>query len=340
MFASQAGWMSDATREEKMKFARHAMVAFIAMLFAGHAHAQDWPTRPIKLIVPSGPGLGADVLARLMAERVSRQLGQQMFVENISGGAGMVGGQVAARAAPDGYTFYFGLAGALSSNLVLFKSVPYDPLRDFTPVAMVSESGPFVISVQSEQPFKTLADLIAYAKANPGKLSYGIDASSGYQVVVGQLLSKRAGIEMLPVPYRATAQVMQDTVSGTNPMMISAVAAVEGFVQSGKLRRLAITSGQRFPGLDDLPAVAETLPGFRVDGWLAVVAPAGTPEPIVARLNKEIDAFIKDPETQKRLLAMGFATKSAGTPASIRAFMASEIDAWHELAKELNIQPQ
>lgn len=205
---------------------------------------------------------------------------------------------------------------------------------------MVSESGPFVISVKAELPVKSLPDLIAYAKANAGKLSYGIDASSGYQVVIGQLLTKRAGIDMVQVPYRATAQVMQDTAAGVTQVMISAVAAVEGFIQSGKLRRIAITSSERFPGLEDLPTVAETLPGFRVDGWLAVVAPTGTPEPIIARLNHEIDVFIKDPETQQRLRALGFATKSAGTPDSIRAFIRSEIDAWAAIAKEMNIQPQ
>jgi len=327
-----------------MKFARHVMGLVAAVVFAGavqvSAFGQDWPTRPVKLIVPTGPGLGADVLARMMSERVSRQLGQPMFVENIPGAAGMVGAQAAARSAPDGYTFFFGLAGALTSNLVQFKSVPYDPERDFTPVAMVSESGPFVISVNPEQPFKTLGELIAYAKANPGKLSYGIDASSGYQVVIGQLLTKRAGIELVQVPYRATAQVLQDTASGTIPMMISAVTPVDGFARAGKLRRLAITSAERFPGLEDLPTIAETLPGFRIDGWLAVVAPAGTPAPIVARLNKEIDAFIQEPETQKRLTALGFMTKSAGTPESVGAFIRSEIAAWRALAKELNIQPQ
>jgi tripartite-type tricarboxylate transporter receptor subunit TctC len=310
------------------------------MLFANGAFAQDWPARPMKLVVPSGPGLGADILARLLSERMSQRLGQPMVVENLAGAAGMIGGQAVARAAPDGYTFYFGLAGALSSNLVLFKSIPYDPIRDFTPVGMVSESGPFVISVNAEAPYKSLADVIAYAKANPGKLSYGIDASSGYQVVVGKLLAKRAGIELLAVPYRATAQVMQDTASGVNPMMISSVAAVQGFAQSGKVRRLAITSAQRFPGLDDVQAVAETIPGFRVDGWLAVVAPAGTPEPIVTRLNREIDAFVKEPAIQQRLLSLGFATKSAGTPESIKAFMKSEIDIWKTMAAELNIEPQ
>jgi tripartite-type tricarboxylate transporter receptor subunit TctC len=323
-----------------MKWVRFAMSIGVAMALANTAMAQDWPTRPIKLIVPSGPGLSADVLARLMSDRISRQLGQQMFVENIAGAAGMIGGQAAARSAPDGYTFYLGLAAALSSNLFLFKSVPYDPVRDFTPVAMVSESGPFVISVKADLPYKTLADLIADAKANPGKLSYGIDASSGYQAVIGKLLTKRAGIEMVAVPYRSTAQVLQDTAAGNTQLMISAVAPVEGFVRAGKLRRIAITSGQRFLGLEDLPTVAETLPGFRVDGWLAVVAPAGTPEPIVMRLNREIEAFIKDPETQTRLRAMGFMTKSAGTPESIKAFIGSEIEAWRALVKELDIEPQ
>jgi tripartite-type tricarboxylate transporter receptor subunit TctC len=322
-----------------MKLARLALCV-VATLLASNAAGQEWPARPIKLVVPSGPGLGADILARLLSERISQRLGQPMVVENMAGAAGMTGGQAVARAAPDGYTFYFGLAGALSSNLVLFKSVPYDPIRDFIPVGMVSESGPFVISVNAEAPYQSLPDVIGYAKANPGKLSYGIDASSGYQAIVGKLLAKRAGIELLPVPYRATAQVMQDTASGVNPMMISAVAAVQGFVQSGKIRRIAITSGQRFPRLDDVPAVAETLPGFRVDGWLAVVAPAGTPEPIVTRLNQEIDAFVKEPVIQQRLLALGFATKSAGTPESIKAFIRSEIDTWKMLAAELDIQPQ
>jgi tripartite-type tricarboxylate transporter receptor subunit TctC len=322
-----------------MKLAGLAL-CLVATLVASNTLAQEWPSRPIKLVVPSGPGLGADILARLLSERMSQRLGQPMVVENLAGAAGMIGGQAVARAAPDGYTFYFGLAGALSSNLVLFKSVPYDPIRDFTPVGMVSESGPFVISVNAEAPYKSLADVIAYAKANPGKLSYGIDASSGYQAVVGKLLAKRAGVELLAVPYRATAQVMQDTASGVNPMMISAVAAVQGFAQSGKVRRIAITSAQRFPGLEDVPAVAETLPGFRVDGWLAVVAPAGTPDPIVTRLNREIDAFVKEPAIQQRLLSLGFATKSAGTPESIKAFMKSEIDAWKTMAAELNIEPQ
>ena len=198
----------------RLKVARRAMRLATALALvcvcASSAFAEDWPVRPIRLIVPTGPGLGADVLARVMSERISRQLGQPMFVENIPGAAGMIGGQAAARAAPDGYTFYFGLAAALSSNLVLFKSVPYDPERDFTPVAMVSESGPFVISVNPDQPFKTMGELIAYAKANPGKLSYGIDASSGYQAVIGQLLTTRAGINLVQVPYRSTAQVIQE----------------------------------------------------------------------------------------------------------------------------------
>ena len=241
---------------------------------------QAWPTRPIKLIVPSGPGLSADVLARLMSERISRQLGQPMFVENIAGAAGMVGGQAAARAAPDGYTFYFGLAGALSSNLFLFKSVPYDPVRDFTPVAMVSESGPFVISVH-----RTAVQV----PCRPDRLRQGQSRQAVLRLRCVERLSGRhrpvadqaRGIDMMEVPYRATAQVMQDTAPGVTQLMISAVAAARASCSRASSGASPSPPGSAFPALDDVPTVAETLPGFRVDGWLAVVAPAGTPEPIV-----------------------------------------------------------
>ena len=155
---------------------------------------------PIKIIVSTGPGLATDIMARLMSDRLSRQLGQQVYVENIPGAAGMIGAQAAARSAPDGYTFYFAPASAVASNMYLYKSIPYDPARDFTPIAMICDSGPFALSIQPELPIKSLPDLIAYSKANPGKLSYGLDTSSGYAVVIGQLLTKRGDINWVQVP--------------------------------------------------------------------------------------------------------------------------------------------
>lgn len=252
----------------------------------------------------------------------------------------MIGAQAAARSAPDGYTFYFAPSSSLSANLVLYKSVSYDPIRDFTPVAMVCDSSPFVVSVQPELPVKTLPELIQYAKANPRKLSYAIDTSSGLQLAIGQLLTKRADIDWVQIPYKSTPQMLQDTATGVVQVMISSVAAVQAFAAAGKVRTIAISSEKRFPGLDDLPTIAEVLPGFRVDGWFVVVAPRGTPSAIVDRLNEAIGEFLKGPEIAPRLLTLGLATSGAGTPQSTGEFIASELSLWRSLAKELDIKPQ
>ena len=310
------------------------------LLAADKAGAQAWPTRPIRLIVSTGPGLGTDIMARMMSDGLSRQLGQQVFVENVPGAAGMIGTQAAVRAAPDGYTFLFGPASSLSSNMVLYKSVPYVPLRDLAPVAMVCDSSPFAVSVNPDLPIKTIPDLVAYSKANPDKLSYAVDTSSGYAVVIGQLLSKRGGVHWVQVPYKSTPQMLQDTSAGTIQLMISSIGAVQGMVAGGKLRIIALSSDRRFPGLEDVPIIAETLPDFRIDGWFAVMVPVGTPQPIIDRMNREIDTFLKSPDLPPKLKTLGFATSGAGTPQSTAAFIQAEQDRWKKLVVELDIQPQ
>ena len=304
------------------------------------AQTQAWPTRPIRLIVPTGPGLGTDIMARMLADGVSRTLGQQIYVENLPGAAGIIGAQAAARAAPDGYTLFFANASTFTSNMFMLKSIPYDPTRDFTAVAMVSNRGPFVVSVNPDLPVKSLPELIAYGKAQPGKLSYGVDATSGYGVVVGRLVNKRGGIGMVEVPYRATGQMLQETAAGTTQAMISSFAAVVGFARDGKVRRIAISSAQRFPGVDDLATIGETLPGFEIDGWLVVVAPAGTPGDILARLNREIDQFLRKPDVQQRLNGLGLAISGANTPATTEDFIRREQAQWRAIAQELNLQPE
>jgi tripartite-type tricarboxylate transporter receptor subunit TctC len=317
-----------------------------AFVFAGffavsdRAMAQDWPARPIKLIVSTGPGLATDIMARMMSDGLSRQLGQQVFVENMPGAAGMIGAQAAARAAPDGYTFYFGPASALSSNMFLYKTVPYDPPRDFAPVAMICDSSPFALSASAELPIKTVPDLIAHARVKPGTLSYGVDTSSGYAVVIGQLLAKRGGIDWVQVPYRSTPQMLQDTAAGTIQFMISSIGAVQGMVAAGKLRMTAISSARRFPGLESVPTIAETFPDFRIEGWFAVVAPVGTPSRIIDRLNREIDIYLKTPDLPPRLQNLGLGTTGAGTPKSTGEFLQAEQDRWRKLVVELGIQPQ
>jgi tripartite-type tricarboxylate transporter receptor subunit TctC len=314
--------------------------ALLAAALAANAQTQSWPARPIRLIVPTGPGLGTDIMARMLADGVSRTLGQQIYVENLPGASGIIGAQAAARATPDGHTLFFANASTFTSNMFMLKSIPYDPTRDFSAVAMVSDRGPFVVSVNPELPVRSLPELIAYGKAQSGKLSYGVDATSGYGVVVGRLLNKRGGIGMVEVPYRATGQLLQETAAGTTQAMISSFAAVVGFARDGKVRRIAISSAQRFPGADDLPTIAETLPGFDIDGWLVVVAPAGTPSDIVTRLNREIDQFLRKAEVQQRLNGLGLAIGGVNTPATTEDFIRREQAQWRSIAQELNLRPE
>lgn len=299
-----------------------------------------WPTRPIRLIVPTSPGHAADIMARLLADGVSRKLERPVFVENVPGASGIVGAQAAARAEPDGYTFLFAPASLLTSNMFLFKTLPYNPTRDFTPVAMVCDRGPMVVSVNPSLPVKTIPELIAYGGANPGKLSYGVDATGGFGMAVARLLNKRGKVGMVEIPYRSTSQMLQDTLAGTTQLMISAVAPAAASAADGRLRWIGISSDQRFPGMNDLPAIAETLPGFRIDGWFAVVGPAGTPPAIAQRLNREIDAFFKSPDVRQRILAFGLAVSDAGTPESTGEFIHAEQERWRALVQEVGMEPQ
>jgi tripartite-type tricarboxylate transporter receptor subunit TctC len=307
---------------------------------AGAANAQSWPARPVKIIVPTGPGAATDIIARLMADSVTRGLGQPVVVENNPGASGLVAHQNAARAAADGYTFIFTNTSGLATNPVMFKSIPYDPVKDFAPVAMVVDFGPQMLSVNVDLPVKTVAELIAYAKANPGTLSYAVDVTAGAAPIAARLLNKRANLGMVEVPYRSAAQMVQDVASGTIPVLISSMAAANSMVQAGKIRRVALSSSNRFAPLPDLPTLNETVPGVTMDGWFVLVAPAGVPAGIVARMNKEVGEFLKGDEIRTRLAGFGLATSGAGTPQSTAEFIAREQEKWRALAQELDIQPQ
>jgi tripartite-type tricarboxylate transporter receptor subunit TctC len=316
------------------------LLGCMLLALPAQAGAQTWPSRPVKLIVPTGPGAATDVMARLLGDGVSRGLGQPLIVENMPGASGILAHQSVARAAPDGYTLLFTNTSGMAINLVSFKQLPYDPMRDFAPVAMVCNLGPQMLSVNAELPVNSLPDLIAYTKANRGKLSIAFDTTAGAAGFAARLLNKRADLGLTEVPYRSAAQMGQDVASGVAQVLMSSIAAANPFIQAGKLRRIAITSGTRFPGLPDLPSVSETLPGVVMNGWFAVVAPAGIPADIVVRLNREIGEYLKGPEIQQRLLSFGLATDGAGTPESTGQFIRQEQERWRALAKELDIQPQ
>jgi len=310
------------------------------LALAVQAQSQSWPSRPIKLVVPTGPGAATDVMARLLGDGVSRGLGQTVVVENQPGASGILAHQAVARAAPDGYTFLFTNTSGMIFNTISFKQLPYDPLRDFTPVASVCSQGPQMVSVNVNVPARSVPELISYAKANQGKLSIAFDVTAGAAGVATRLFNKRADLGLTEVPYRSAAQMAQDAASGVNPVLMSSIAAANAVVQAGKVRPLAVTSATRFQGLPDLPALNETLPGVVVDGWFGVVAPSGTPPDIVARVNREIGEFLKSPDIQQRLISFGLATNGAGTPQSTAGLIREMQTHWRALARELDIQPQ
>ena len=322
------------------KIGRLAALLVLAIAGTAQAQSQSWPDRPIKLIVPTGPGAATDIMARLLAEDVGKRIGQPVVVENRAGAFGLPAHQAAATAEPDGYTLLFTATSGLAGNLVSFKKLPYDPTSDFTAVAMVSNLGPQMISVNAALPVKNMAELIAYAKANPGKLSYAVDATAGGAVIGARLVNKRGEIGMAEVSYRSAAQMATDAASGVVPVLISSIVVASPFHQTGQRRPVAVMSSIRFPSMPDVQAVNETLPGVQVDGWFVIVAPKGIPAPIVSRLNGAIGEFLKGADIQKRLLDIGLATGGADTPEGTAAFIRRQQDAWRALAKELDIQPQ
>jgi tripartite-type tricarboxylate transporter receptor subunit TctC len=317
-----------------------ALIALSGAAGAQTSGTQTWPSRPIKLIVPTGPGAATDVMARLIADAVSRTIGQAMFVENVPGASGILAHEMAARAAPDGYTLLFTNTSGMAINLISFKQLPYDPTRDFTAVALACNLAPQMLSVNAELPVATTSELIAYAKANPGKLTIAFDNTAGAAAFGAKLFNKRADLGLVEVPYRSAGQLTQDVAAGVNQVMMSSIAAANAVVQAGKVRRLAVTSDRRFPGLPDLPTLRETVPGIVMNGFFAVVAPAGTPPEIVAKLNHEIGDYLKGPDIQARLMTFGLAIGGGGTPESTAAAIRAEQEQWRALGKELNVEPQ
>lgn len=318
---------------------RIALCCF-ALAFAASAQAETWPSRPIKLIVPTGPGAATDIMARLVADAVSRTVGQPMFVENMPGASGLVAHEAAARAAPDGYTLLFTNTSGMAINMISFRKLPYDPMRDFTPVALAVSLGPQMLSVNADLPVASVGQLIAYAKENRGKLSIAFDNTAGAAAFAAKLFNKRADLGLTEVPYRSAAQASQDTAGGINQVMMSSIAAAESVVQAGKVRRLAVTSSKRFPGLPDLPSLDESVPGIVMNGFFAVVAPANTPPEIIDRLNRAIDGYLAGPDVEARLLKLGLSTDGGGTPESTAQVIHKEQEQWLAVAKELNVEPQ
>jgi tripartite-type tricarboxylate transporter receptor subunit TctC len=279
-------------------------------------------------------------MARLIANGIGGGLGQPVVVENMPGASGLLAHQAVARAQPDGYTLLFTNTSGLSINPVSFKTLPYDPARDFTAVAMVCSLGPQMLSVNTNLPAKTVPEFLSYARSHRGQLSIGFDNTAGAAAFAAKLLNRRADLGLVEVPYRAAVQMTQDAAGGIVQVLMSSIAVANAMVEAGKLRPLAVTSASRFPALPNLPAVSEFTPGVLVNGWFAVVAPRATPSDAVVRLNREIAEYLKAPNIQQRLYAFGLATEGAGTPESTAQYIHADQERWRALARELDIRAE
>src|SRR5262249_36451684 len=277
--------------------------ALLALALALPAHAQTWPARPIQGIVSFPAGSAPDIVCRFVTDRLSRSLATTIVVDNRPGAGNVLAAQAAARSAPDGYNFFCATAATLVSNPHTFKSLPYDPVRDFVPVGFIARN-PFFVLVNPGVPAKTLAELAAYDKANPGKLIFATDGLRNFTGMMAAWLNKVAGTSMLLVPYAGIPLGVQDTIAGRTQVTILAIPLAAPRIRAGELRPLAGSFARRIPGYDDVPAIAETYPGFELVGWFLMLAPAATPRDVVLRMNRAMDKVLKDPDTVTRLNAV------------------------------------
>jgi tripartite-type tricarboxylate transporter receptor subunit TctC len=311
----------------------------VAAAVCGQAWAQAWPTKPVRFMLSQPAGSSPDIVARLLGDRLSRTWGQPVVIDNRPGGQNVIGAQAAARSSADGYNFYYGTTAALVINIYTLKAMPYDPVKDFIPVGMIGMS-PFLIAANPAFPVKTVAELIAMAKAEPGKISMATEGQKTFGGMVGEMLQVTAGAKFLHVPYSGVGPGIQDTIAGRTQITVQAAAAAMRFITSGQLRAIAVSGSGRLPELPDVPTIAATYPGFDYVGWHALVAPAGTPREIVMRVNHDMDQVLKDLEIVKRLADLGPITEGAGTPEALGQFLAAERARWTKLVKDVGIQPE
>lgn len=302
---------------------------------AAFGQTSDYPNRPVKLIVPYPPGGGSDLMARLLGEKLQQRLGQPFVVENRSGGVGKVGLEAAARSIPDGYTLVIN-PNSISITPVV-QSADFDPVKDFTPIIMISQA-PVVIGGHPSVPVKTISEFVAYAKANPGKLSYASCGTGGLQQIAMEGLKKRAEIDVTHIPYNGCGAPIPDMLTGRVPFFASVMNSVSSLLSDGKLRVYAVSNATRWPLLPDTPTIAESgYPGFKVDNWIGIFGPAGVPREIVAKLNGTIDDLLRDPEIRQKM-AIQFLAPVGGPPDVLGEAVRGDVPFYAQILKDVGIE--
>ncbi|MBV1798869.1 tripartite tricarboxylate transporter substrate binding protein [Siccirubricoccus sp. G192] len=313
----------------------HGLLALL--LLAAPATAQDWPTKPVRLVVPFPPGSISDAIARMVSDRLAGPLGQRLVVDNRGGAAGNIGTEHVARAEPDGYTFGLASSGTHAANLALYRNLGYDPLRDFDPVIGLVRV-PNMLVVRNALPATSVQEFIAYAKARPGEVTYGSIGNGSSQHLAGTQFEHLTGLRLTHVPYRAVPPVILDMTGDRLDASFQLVPNVVEQVRSGQIRALAVATPARLPALPDVPTMAEAgVSGFETAGWFGIVAPRGTPPAAVERLAREVAAVLADRDMRQRLAGMG-AEPMPLPPAEFRAFITAEIPRWRDIVRASGAQ--
>lgn len=310
--------------------------AALGLAQTASAFADNWPSRPVTMVVPFTAGTTSDVIARSLAQELNQKLGQPFVIENKGGAGGNIGATHVARANADGYTILFATTGQAATNQLMYKKMEYSPQRDFASVVLVAKA-PVIVTARPDAPYSTLKDFIAYAKANPGKATGGFPGNGTLGHITGELLARSAGIDFAKSQYRGSAQILTDLIGNHIDVGMDSLAGYVPSVREKKIKALAIASSQRWSRLPDVPTVAESLPGFEAGVWYAILVPAKTPDDVVAKLNAATNAWLKDPKTQEFLANLGI-QPAGGTPADLKAFTQAEIDKWGPIIKDAKIE--
>jgi len=303
--------------------------AVFSLLATTFAHADGYPAKTVRIIVPYPAGGTTDIVARIAAKELTDRLKQSFVVENKAGANGAIGAVEVARAAPDGYTLLMGTASTHGINSAVYKSLPYDAVKDFAPVTIVA-STPNIIAVNPSVPAKNLPELIALIKASPGKYNFGSTSLGGSPHMSAELLKMMAGLDMLHVPYKGAAPMLTDLIGGQVQIGFDNLPSTINFVRSNKVRAIAVTTAQRWPGAPDIPTVAETLPGYEVSGWFGLLAPAGTPKDVLDKIQQTLAAAEKEPKVAKQMLDLG-AQPVANSPDAFAKQIRADVDKWRKV---------